>query len=147
MAPGGLTPSGLAAALLAAALALLVAVLFVAVLFVALGAAGGAVCACAKLAAPHTSAPAIIAVSTRRTMMRSGSLIIVTGRWPDIGCSQRGSHSRETFAWEGSCGGSRLSFWRAPHAVAPTARHSIAANLRRRMSANVRRHPAPPSRH
>src|ERR1700716_2063415 len=46
---------------------------------------GDALCACARPVTPHTSTLAAKAVSIRRTdMTKSGSLIIVTGRWPDI---------------------------------------------------------------
>jgi len=48
----------------------------------AFGAFGNALCACAGIATPHTSTLAVRAVSNPRT--RSGSLNIVTGRWPDV---------------------------------------------------------------
>src|SRR5450759_698731 len=44
-----------------------------------------ALCACAGIAIPHTSTLSPRAVSIRCTdMTKTGSLIIVTGRWPDI---------------------------------------------------------------
>src|SRR5579859_4004908 len=121
-------------------LLLVVAAGFAAVLLAA--GFGGAAGVCARLAAPHESAPATIrGVSSRRkNMMRSGSPIIVTGRWPHIGRSHDESHSRETLIWEGA-GRSRLTPSRAPHAAAPTAPRSIARDPPRRMYANARRHP------
>jgi hypothetical protein len=54
----------------------------------AFAAFGGALCACARLEAPHISTLTPSAVSIRRTdITKFGSLIIVTGRWPDIASS------------------------------------------------------------
>jgi len=144
---GGLAGSGLAAALLVCAVGVgAVGALFAASLFAALGAG-----VCAKLAAPHTNAPVITVVvnSRRKNMMRSGSLIIVTGRW--LGASRRVSRrAAAAIAGKRRLGKavgsrSRLSPSRAPPFAVPTARRSIAANLRPQTNADARRHPGLPS--
>ena len=60
------------------------------------------VCACARPPVPHKNAPATRVVRIRHIMIRSGSPIIVTGRWPDIPLSPRLMDSRETTPWEDS---------------------------------------------
>ena len=117
---------------------------------------------------PHTtpqSQPEMSVFATRTT----GSLIIVTGRWPGSASRRRGMDSREMLFWEGSCGVAhrcgyassqdpltpfgeskrRLGFspWDDLRAAFATAHRSIATDPRHRNFANGRRHPAPPSRH
>ena len=117
---------------------------------------------------PHTtpqSQPEMSVFATRTT----GSLIIVTGRWPESASRRRGMDSREMLFWEGGYGVAHchcaassqksLSLWRIKNAgfgfspwdgaraALATAHRSIATDPRRRNCANGRRHPEPPSRH
>jgi hypothetical protein len=118
---------------------------------------------------PHTTPPSQPEMSVFATRT-TGSLIIVTGRWPEGRIASPGMDSREMLFWEGSysvahCHGDAssqhpltslwriknagfgFSPWGGARAAFATAHRSIATDPRRRNCANGRRHPAPPSRH
>src|SRR5512141_2408488 len=86
----------------------------------ALAAFDDALCAWARLAAPHTTPIATRAVRNRRTdITESGSLNIVTGRWLRHRLVTRAMDNREMPFWEGSHERSRtlsrtLKLWFVP---------------------------------
>ena len=118
---------------------------------------------------PHTtpqSQPEMSVFATRTT----GSLIIVTGRWPERASRRRGWIAGKWFFGKAVTAlltavatlrlripvtsrrriknaGFDFSPSAGAHAAFATAHRSIAADPRRRNCANARRHPAPPSRH
>ena len=122
---------------------------------------------------PHTPLPQQPEMSVFATRT-TGSLIIVTGRWPKgasrcrrwiagkcfLGKAVTSLSARRRrfvsgpFSESKSAGfvsiadvNSCINFWIFARAAVATAHRSIAEDLRRRNCASARRHPAPPSRH